>query len=118
MMPSTTTQNTSLTPSATALMRGDVRGMCSVVMRRAPPLRTVPCADFNPGSASTPLDAPEAAGVSSSLRMPAQPERMTTSRQRTVGSPAGLAVLALALAARLAALAATSGYVPIHDDRA
>ncbi|MCW3050489.1 MAG: hypothetical protein JWO74_4773 [Solirubrobacterales bacterium] len=50
--------------------------------------------------------------------MPAQPERMTTSRQRTVGSPAGLAVLALALAARLAALAATSGYVPIHDDRA
>jgi 4-amino-4-deoxy-L-arabinose transferase-like glycosyltransferase len=45
-------------------------------------------------------------------------ERMTTSPQRTVGSPAGLAVLGLALAVRLAALAATRGYVPIHDDRA
>lgn len=43
---------------------------------------------------------------------------MTPSRQRTVGSPAGLAVLGLALAVRLAALAATAGYVPHHDDRA
>jgi 4-amino-4-deoxy-L-arabinose transferase-like glycosyltransferase len=43
---------------------------------------------------------------------------MTVSPQRTVGSPAGLAVLGLALAVRLAALAATRGYVPHHDDRA
>jgi 4-amino-4-deoxy-L-arabinose transferase-like glycosyltransferase len=43
---------------------------------------------------------------------------MTISPQRTVGSPAGLAVLGLGLAVRLAALAATRGYVPIHDDRA